>query len=465
MFGCSALGTATQELEPTLPNGNSTENGPRYMGPRHTGRQHTARHHTGSACQALAIRACLRVLENQRRLDRVIELAPAMLQNTNDPITRGRVELATAEALLVTGSQALALAAFERALTVLRGVAGCEAAEIRIRALDELTAWDETERAERLRVRLNAEIAHFFSIAGPNDETAWVWLAVSRLACERGDLVEAATAARRSADSAFDARVRDAARIQGVICLRQARKFDEAATMANGVLGRVESARARAELYVQLGHALYDAEKLDEAEAAYRAAMEAARADGDLARDIDFLGSMEAWLANVDCDRGQLDAAEARARDLVQASWRDGESHVEGLLVLARCATERGQFIEARSIYREGLARQAGRTFLKQPLCNGLAHVYYLEALAVYEQDRFPEAVPLLRSATDLADPSSPTYAWAELTLAYSFEALGKPLVARAHYETVSRAPGATNEDLAAAYEFLMETPDISGTA
>jgi tetratricopeptide (TPR) repeat protein len=253
--------------------------------------------------------------------------------------------------------------------------------------------------------------------------------------------------------------------VQRVICLRQSRRFTEATVLAREALEVVVHPRSRAELQVQLGHALYDDEKLDEAEAAYLEAVVSAREDGGLAADVDFQGSIEAWLAGVDCDRGELDAAEARARALVESSWREGESHVEGLLVLARCRTERGRFREARAIYHEALSCEAGRTYLNKPVSEGMAHVFYLEALAAYEQDRYPEAEPLLRSAIALADRNSATYAWAQLALAYCFEALGKPLVARTHYEAVSRAPGATREDLDAAYEFLMQVPEGHGTA
>lgn len=420
---------------------------------------------TAFAWQSHVVRACLADLEAKGRLGDIIDLAPKILAQVAEPCLRGRIELATAEALLVTGCQALALAAFERALGLLRNEEGTEAAEVRIRALDELTAWDEPARAERLRSRLNDEIESFLKAVQPGDDTAWVWLASSRLGCERGDIVEASVAASRAAHCAHETRVRDAAQVQRVICLRQSRRFQEATKLAKEVLEDVQQPRARAELYVQLGHSLYDSEELDASEQAYLDAVDAAREDGALAEDPDFQGSVEAWLANVECDRGQLDAAEARARALVANSWRDGESHVEGLLVLARCATERHNYREARAIYQSGLACEAGRTYLRKPLSDGVAHVFYLEALAAYELDHYPEAVPLLRSAIDLADPQSATYAWAELALAYCFEAQGKTVVARSHYEAVSRAPGATSEDLAAAYEFLMQAEGGHGTA
>jgi tetratricopeptide (TPR) repeat protein len=417
-----------------------------------------------SAWRALLLRACLLELEERGCCERLSELAPLLLADLADPTSRATIELAWAEALLAEGYQARALACYERALEATQGMSGeVEALELRIRALDELTAWEEPRRAEALRSQLASEIDAFFQAADSKDDRAWVWLAVSRLSSEQGHFEEASKAAMQALAKSVSARVRDAARVQQVICLRRAERHLDAERAAREGLAEVAVARCRAELLVQLGHTLYDGRRLDEAEQAYCDALSVAKSDGYLSGDQDLLGSIEAWRAHVECDRGDLKAAEVRALSLSDNARGDGESYIEALLVLGRVAIEREQYDLARSLFTDGLAREAGRTYLAAPLQDGMARAYYLEGLKAYDDDRAEDAIAPLRLAIAAADSSSRIYAWAQLALAYCFECLHKPVVARAHHEAVSKASGATPENLASAYEFLLRNARSSG--
>lgn len=421
---------------------------------------------SGLGWRALLVRACLRELEDRGCCERLSKLAPLLLSDLQDPTSRATIELAWAEVLLAQGYQARALACYERALEATKGLhSEVEALELRIRALDELTTWEEPQRAEKLRTQLAAEIDDFFRAADSDTDRSSVWLAVSRLSSEQGRFEEAAKAALQALAKSVGARVRDAARVQHVICLRRAARFQEAEEAAREGLQSVVVARRRAELLVQLGHTLYDTRRLDEAEQAYCEALAAARADNALVADLDFIGGIEAWRANVECDRGDLEAAEQRALALADRSQGVGESYVEALLVLGRIAIARKRYDTARALFSEGLTREPGSSYLARPLEDGLARAHYLEGLEAYNDDRPEDAIEPLRLAIQAADPASQIYAWAQLALAYCFESLHKPSAARSHHEAVSRAVGATPEDLAAAYEFLLRDAKATGCA